>query len=267
MKNMSFQGRWVLVTGASSGLGAEIARQLAVEHGARLILVARREERIEALAQELRQRHGTEVLTIAADLSLPAEAERITQLILSQTRLYAAILNAGSTHFGHHDEIEWDELERMLQLNVIGTTRLVHLLLPELERNSEHGGILLVASMAGLVPVAYQSAYSGTKSFLVNYGCSLHHEMRTRGVTVSTFAPGGIATEMTQGRRFNDLRGWLMPVEPCAKAALSGFKKRKYLIFPGVVMRIGAVVTRLLPQSLVVGLVASQYRKSLSRHG
>jgi len=266
MKNMNLSGKWVLVTGASSGLGAEMARQLAALHGARLILVARRQERLETLAQELRLRHGTEVLTLTADLSDLAEVERVVTAAQAHCTLYAAILNAGATHFGHHDELSWEGFSRMLQLNVQSTARFLHLLLPLLEQSREQGGILVVASLAGLTPVAYQSAYSGTKGFLVNYACSLHHEMRTRGVSITTFAPGGIATEMTEGERFNDLRAWLVPVGPCARIALEGLRKRKYLVVPGLIYRWGSVVTRLLPQSFVVGQVAAQYRRSLSKH-
>lgn len=266
MKSMNFRGRWVLVTGASSGLGAEMSRQLAADHGAHLILVARREDRIAALARELREQHGTEVVVIAADLSQLTEVDRVVQQITSHCQLYAAILNAGATHFGHHDELSWEQFDRMLNLNVKGTVRFAHLLLPILEQAGQGGGLLLVASLAGLTPVSYQSAYSGTKAFLVNFGCSLHHEMRSRGVTVSTFAPGGIATEMTQGARFNDLRSWLVPVGPCARSALSGFIKRSYVTVPGIIYRLSVIVTRLLPQSMVVAIVARQYRRSLVKN-
>ncbi len=266
MKKMNFNGRWVLVTGASSGLGHEMALQLAAEHNAKLILVARRSERIKALAEQLRKKHGTEVETIAADLSDLAEVDRVVDQIQGKHELYAAILNAGRTHFGHHDELSWEEMQGLIQLNVNSTVRFVHRLLPLFEKAGTQGGLLLIASLAGLTPVSYQSAYSGTKAFLVNYGCSLHHEMHTRGVTVTTFAPGGIATEMTQGERFNDLRSWLVPVEPCARSAIQGFKRRRYLVVPGLIYRVGAVLTRLLPQSFVVGRVAAQYRKSLAKN-
>lgn len=266
MKTMNFHGKWVLVTGASSGLGAEIARQLGGEHGAKLVLVARRGDRIDQLAQELRLRHGTEVLTFAADLSDLTQIDRVFEKVRAQCTLYAAVLNAGATHFGHHDELGWDGFQRMLQLNVLGTARFLHLLLPYLEAAGQSGGILVVASLAGLTPVAYQSAYSGTKGFLVNYTCSLHHEMRPRGVSVTTFAPGGIATEMTQGVRFNDLRQWLVPVEPCARTAIQGLRKRKYLVIPGFIYRWGSLATRFFPQSFVVGQVATQYRRSLAKN-
>src|SRR5690349_15506302 len=93
MKSMNLSGKWVLVTGASSGLGAEMARQLATLYGARLILVARRKDRLEALAQELRLGHGTEVLTLAADLSDTSEVDRVVSEVQKHCSLYAAILN------------------------------------------------------------------------------------------------------------------------------------------------------------------------------
>lgn len=266
MKKMDFTSRWVLVTGASSGLGAEMAEQLAAKHGAHLILVARREDRLQELARRIQEQHSVQIKVIAADLGHPGEAARVFEEATRDVPVYAAILNAGTTHFGHHDELEWEAFEQMLQLNVMSTSRLLTSFLPYLEKRQEHGGVLVVASLAGLNPVAYQSAYSGTKAFLVNFACSLHHEMKTRGVTVSTFAPGGIATEMTVGERFNDLRGWLVPVGPCANAAIQGFKQRRYLTIPGFVYRWGSAITRLVPQNFLVGQVAGKYRHSLKKN-
>lgn len=264
MKPMNFKGRWVLVTGASSGLGAEMARQLAREHGANLVLVARRQERLAELQKELGSLVRVE--TIVADLSDETAAERVVSEAESHGPLYAAVLNAGATHFGHHDELSWEQFKKMLDLNVVGTVALTTRLIPLLEKRRENGGLLLIASLAGLTPVSYQAAYSGTKGFLVNYGCSLHHEMRPRGVTVTVFAPGGIATEMTAGERFNDLRNWLVPVGPCAREAIFGLKRRRYLVIPGIVYGWGARLTRFVPQSLLVGRVAAQYRNSLLKN-
>jgi hypothetical protein len=126
---------------------------------------------------------------------------------------------------------------------------------------------MLVSSMAGLAPTPYQSAYSATKAYLINYGCSLHHEMAPRGVSVTTFAPGGIITDMTAGERFNSLRGWLMPVDVCARAAIKALTRREYLSVPGFVYRVGSVLTRLLPQRFFAAKVAAQYRKSLLDSG
>jgi hypothetical protein len=263
MKAMELKGRWVLVTGASSGLGREMARVLAKEHRANVVLVARRAEKLEELAQELRAQHQVEVRSIAADLSREDEAERLFRAATAEVDLHAAVLNAGVTHFGHHDELSWDAFKQMMALNIITTTRLTTLLLPYLERRGENGAVMLVSSMAGLAPTPYQSAYSATKAFLVNYGCSLHHEMAPRGVSVTTFAPGGIITDMTAGERFNSLRGWLMPVDVCARSAVKALQRREYLAVPGFVYRVGSVLTRLLPQRFFTGRVAAQYRRSL----
>src|SRR5690606_29605467 len=103
MKRMDFTSRWVLVTGASSGLGAEMAEQLAAKHGAHLILVARREDRLQELARRIQEQHGVQTKVIAADLGQPGEAARVFEEATRDTPVYAAILNAGTTHFGHHD--------------------------------------------------------------------------------------------------------------------------------------------------------------------
>lgn len=267
MKAMDFKGRWVMVTGASSGLGAEMARVLAREHQANLVLVARRADKLEALAGELRGKHQVEVRAVSADLSREEEADRLFQEVTAAVPLYAAALNAGVTHFGHHDELSWDAFKQMLALNIVSTTRLTTLLLPYLERRAELGGLLLVSSMTGLYPTPYQTAYSATKGYLVNYGCGLHHEMASRGVSVTTFAPGGIVTEMTAGERFNSLRGWLMPVDVCAKAAVKALRRREYLAVPGFMYGVGAVLTRFLPQRFFTSRLAAEYRKSLAANG
>jgi short-subunit dehydrogenase len=266
LQKMNFRRRRVLVTGASSGLGAEIARQLAGEHGADLVLVARRADRLEELSAELVRAHGVDVQCITADLAQPGEAVRVFQEA-SAKGLYAAVLSAGVTHFGHYDEQSWEALSSMLALNVESTVRLTTLLLPHLEQRGEGGGLLLVASLSGLTPAAYQAAYSGTKGFLVKYGWALHHELAPRGVTVSVFAPGGVATEMTAGPRFDSLRFWLLPAPFAARAALVGFTRRRHLIVPGIIYDWGrTLVLKILPENFLVGRVAAQYRRSLEKN-
>ena len=266
MKPLELDKRWVLVTGASSGLGREMARVLARDYKANLVIVARRQERLVLLASELEKNHGVIVRVITADLSRDGEADRVFTEATSEYGLIGAILNAGVTHFGNWDELSWEDFQQMHALNVTSVVRMTTLLLPYLEKRGEGGALLLVSSMAGLMPVPYQTAYSATKGFLVNFGCGLHHEMLPRGVSVSTFVPGGIRTEMTDGERFNDLRGWLMPVERCAIEAVRAFRERAYLHSPGMMYRLGSVVSRLLPQKFFIARVADQYRRSLERN-
>jgi short-subunit dehydrogenase len=266
MKPLDLTSRWILVTGASSGLGREIARVLARDYGANLVLVARRKDRLEQLAGEIEAAHGVSARVVAADLSELEQVERVFEETTAEVPLAGAVLNAGITHFGNWDELSWEGYQQMQAVNVTSIVRLTTLLLPYLERRREAGGLMLVASMAGLVPTPYQTAYSATKAFLVHYGCGLYHEMLPRGVSVTTFVPGGIQTEMTDGERFNDLRAWLMPAERCAREAVRAFRERAYLHSPGLVYRWGSVVTRLLPQRFFIGRVAEQYRKSLERN-
>jgi short-subunit dehydrogenase len=266
MKPLDLTGRWILVTGASSGLGRELARVLARDYGANLLVVARRRDRLDELANELETKHGVSVRALTADLGEIAQVDRVFAEATRDTPLYGAILNAGITHFGNWDDLAWAEYERMHALNVTSVVRMTTQLLPYLEQRRESGALMLVSSMAGLVPTPYQTAYSATKAFLVHYGCGLYHEMLPRGVSVTTFVPGGIRTEMTDGAVFNDLRSWLMPAERCAREAIRAFRDRQYLYSPGFVYRWGSAVTRLLPQRFFIGRVADQYRRSLERH-
>lgn len=266
---MDFRSRWVFVTGASSGLGLEMARVLARDHGANLILVARRRDRLEKLREELNSAHGVEVDVIVADLSKAEDVDRAFREATARHPIYGVVLNAGVTHFGEYDELSWDDFRAMLETNVVSVVRLSTLFLPYLEQKNQGGGLMLVSSMAGLVPVPYQTAYSGTKAFIINYGCGLWHETHDKNVSVTTFVPGGIQTEMTSTDRFKALGGWLMPADRCASAAIQAFRQRRYLHVPGFVYRAGTVAMKLLPQQLLTGRVAATYRKALesSRSG
>jgi short-subunit dehydrogenase len=251
MKKMDFRSRWVLVTGASSGLGWEMARQFALEHGANVIAVARRAPRLEELKRELESRARVKVETITADLAKLEDVDRVFRQAVAQGPLYAAVLNAGVTHFGEYHELSWSDFQTMLATNVTGVVRLTTLILPHLEQRAEGGGLMIVSSLAGLQPVPYQTAYSATKAFLVAFGCGLWHETQGHNVSVTTFIPGGIKTEMTSTDRFGPLTGWLMAVEPCAREGIQAFAKRRYLHVPGAFMRVGSAFLDLLPSAAV----------------
>lgn len=265
---MDFASRWVMVTGASSGLGLELARQLARDHRANVILVARRADRLASLKDELEKQHGVQVQTIVGDLSRESDVERVFTEATSAHDVYGVILNAGITHFGEHLELSWLELKKMLDTNVNAVAQLTHAFLPYLLEKNQAGGIMLVASMAGITPVPYQSAYSGTKAFLVGFGHGLWHEFRHTNVSVTTFVPGGIATEMleTSGTALHFGTGgfFIQAAAACARSALVAFKSRKHTHFPGFVNQASVLVSRLLPRSFLVGQVAAEYRKALA---
>jgi short-subunit dehydrogenase len=263
MKSMDFRGKWVLVTGASSGLGKAMANVLAREHGANIIPIARRKERLDALKHELETDARVEVDPIAADLSKLDQIDQALAHATKNRQLYAAVLNAGVTHFGSYHELAWNQFEEMLHTNVSSIVRMTTALVPYLEQNAPGGGIMLVSSMAGITPIPYQSAYSGTKAFVINFGCSISHEIHKKDLSITIYAPGGIATEMTAGERFHALRRWLMPADAAAREGIEAFRRRKYLHVPGATNKLGAVLWRLLPQRMMTSQVAASYRRAL----
>jgi short-subunit dehydrogenase len=267
MKSMDFRGKWVMVTGASSGLGRSMADVLAREHGANIVPVARRQERLLDLKRELETRAGVKVEPVAADLSKLEDIDRALEHATAGRQLYAAVLNAGVTHFGGYDELTWSQFEAMLNTNVTSIVRMTTALVPHLEKGALGGGIMLVSSMAGITPLPYQAAYSGTKAFVIHFGCAMSHELYDKNVSITIYAPGGIATEMTAGERFNSLRRWLMPVEAAAREGVDAFRRRKYLHVPGATNKLGTVLFRLLPQRMVTGQVAASYRRALALAG
>lgn len=269
MPRMDLEGRWALVTGASSGLGREIARDLAFKRGANVTLVARRADRLEALREEI-EKQGRKSQVVVADLSKLDDVDRVFSESTADKDMYAVVLNAGLTHFGHHWDLPWEQFEAMLHTNVTSTVRLVSKFVPYLIEQEQGGGVMLVTSMTGLVPTPYQTAYSSTKAFLTTFGQGIHHELKGEKVSMTTFAPGGIVTEMTESNGLNDHFGdtmQMMPADECARQAVEAMVARRYLQVPGRFNRLQLLLPRLLPRKLVSGVVAQTYEKVLPPRG
>jgi short-subunit dehydrogenase len=246
-----------------------MARELAKRYRANLVITARRKERLAALKLEL-EGHGVQVQVVEADMAQLADVDRLFEDATANKQLCAAILNAGVTHFGEWDELDWEGFVQMQMVNNTSVARLTTRLLPYFERQfaeqgAQAGGLMLVASMAGLMPLPYQSMYSATKAFLVNMGASLHHEMWPRNVSVTTFVPGGIKTEMNTSKRFDALRAWLMPAEECAAAAVKALRERKYMHTPGLMYAWGGQLSKFLPQRFYISQLGQQYKRSLDK--
>ena len=267
MSKLQFKNKWVLVTGASSGLGEEMARQLAYQHQANLILLARRREKLENLKSELEKGANVQVKVIVADLSNLTDVDRAIDEILKDGQLYGAILNAGVTYFGRHAELAWEQFQIMLQTNVVSVVRFTNRLVDHFEKSGNEGGVLIVSSMAALFPVAYQSAYSGTKSFILSFATALSHELKNPRFSLSVYAPGGIVSEMTSGDNFHDLQGWLMPVKEAAQEGIYAFQHRKLTYVPGLLNRVGGFFMKLLPEKLIIGQMSKVYEKALVKAG
>lgn len=251
------------MTGASSGLGYELALQLALRYGSNLILVARREDRLLELKERLRSESPVKVITLKADLSCMKDVEQVIGTALAQDGLYGAILNAGITYFGEQTEMDWARCETIMATNIGGTVRIAHEMAKHFEAENKEGGLMVISSMAALLPTPYQAVYSGTKAFMLNFIQALSHEMKNKDFSFTVFLPGGMTTEMTDNDRFSPLKRWMMPVEEAATKALEAFQKRKKVYIPGATNRLGAYASGILPKSIIIKGMAKTYLKAL----
>ncbi|MFY9253013.1 MAG: SDR family oxidoreductase [Fuerstiella sp.] len=230
----SFNDRWALVTGASSGIGAEFAARLA-GRGMHLILAARRTEQMNALAQDLLTKHGTNCHIVTIDLAAP-DAGRLLMDEIDRLGVNVELLvnNAGIGLIGAIENATPEEVQRMLNLNILTLTDLTYRILPGmLERG--HGAIINVSSVAAFQPVAFMGAYSASKSYVLHFSEALWAEARSRGVTVLGLCPGVTTTEFFERA---GAPGWLdkhssQTTFKVVKTALSALEKRRQYVIPG----------------------------------
>lgn len=225
---------WALITGASSGLGAEFARQLAAR-GMHLVLTARRQELMEELALELHTKHGTRCEIIVADLSDPTQPAQILQQIEAKgITIELLINNAGFGIVGEVTQSDVGRILELIRLNVSALTELTYRLLPGMIERG-HGAILNMSSLSAFQPVAYMGVYAASKAFVLHLSESLHCELKDRGITVTALCPGVTRTN------FFDVAGapgWLqkhssLSVETVVRVGLKALSKRKQYVVPG----------------------------------
>ncbi len=197
MPNNILRGKTALVTGASSGLGVDFARQLA-ELGCHLILVARREEKLHEVAQAVTQQYGVEVTVLALDLGIDDAAQHLYDQIKAQGKVVDVLINnAGFGLSGEFISLPWAREKAMLELDMITVVHLTKLFVQDmLARN--FGYILQIASNAGYQPVPSFATYSAAKSFVLNFGEALSYELRKTNVHCTVLSPGVTATEFFQ---------------------------------------------------------------------
>lgn len=245
--------RWALVTGASSGIGAEFARLLAAR-GMHLILTARREDLLNSLAEELDTRHGTRCEVIVADLAVEGERRRLFDEVKTRgIEVELLVNNAGFGFVGTVDDTDPDRMLKMIQLNISALTELTYLFMPQmLER--EHGGIINVASVAAFQPVAYMPVYSATKAFVLHFSEALWAECRDRGVTIQGLCPGTTATDFFD---VAGVSGWLKKQRSHSAAyvvrkSLKALDKGRQYVVPGFGNLVLSLSVRLARRKMVV---------------
>jgi short-subunit dehydrogenase len=256
-RKLDFAGRWVLVTGASSGLGEQLAHQLA-RRGAKLVLTARRRGRLDAVAREIASSYGVEVTCEALDLSERDAHDELFDRATRQRDIYAVILNAAHYWYGGFDHMPHDEIDYLVRVNLHTPIGLIRRFLPHLDHNGS-GGILVIASVGGLIPSPGQSLYSATKAMLVSFIQNLHYERGTQSpVVLSVSSPGGMLTDMmatspvlAQLRRIPMLPRTMMTPEDVARQSLAAFERGKPSVVPGAHNRLLVQLSRWFPRNLV----------------
>jgi uncharacterized protein len=248
------QTRTALITGASAGLGAEFATQLAAR-GHNLILVARSADRLHLLANHLRTTHGVRVEVIVQDLTTPDATARIsTNLTTAGLTVDLLINNAGFGTAGRFEQIPDGRDQEQLMLNVVALVALTRTLVPGMLARG-HGSIINVASTAGFQPSPYFATYSAGKTFVLNFSLALRSEYRGRGIRVLALCPGPTQTSFfdTAGERAA-LGGKKMPAPTVVHAALAALDRDRAYVVPGLANSLNAHLTPRRPRRLVTAI-------------
>jgi short-subunit dehydrogenase len=258
-----------LITGASAGLGEEYARQLA-PRVMRLVLVARREDRLEKLAAAIRAEFpDTAVTVIAADLAEPAERLRLAD-VLRACGLVPDLLvnNAGLGDYGEFATADWSRLEAMLRVNVEALTHLTHLMVPGMRRNGG-GAVVNLSSLASLMPIPDFAVYAATKAYVTSFSEALRIELREHGIRVLAVCPGPVRTEFGKVARRNENhpgipgRAWFyVPREQVVAESLAALDRDRARVFPALKTAAAALVISAMPLVLLRLVMARRPRKA-----
>ena len=257
-----------LVTGASDGIGLEFSDILAAR-GYDLVLVARREDKLNEVSAKLSEKYGVNCTVMAADLSVPQAAQTLFQRTCEQNlQIDFLVNNAGLLHNGVFTELSLAEQERMITVNVLALTSLSHLYANDMATRKK-GYILNLASLAAWMAIPNQNVYAATKAYVLSFTQALADEMKAanNGVVVSALCPGYTATKMMdnpdQGAKLRIAPNMMMSAKDVAEAGIKGCLAGKSAVVPGVANKMTAAITRLFSKTLLTKLVGSFYRNNM----
>jgi uncharacterized protein len=245
---------YIIITGASQGIGACFARALALR-GKNLVLVARSRNKLEALACSLREQHGVRVEVLVKDLGLAPSAAEVAAHC-GELRIDGLINNAG---FGLGEQFVREPLDRviaMLNLNVVALTTLTHLLIPRLRQS--RGAIINLASTAAFQPVPYMAAYAASKAYVLHWSEALHVELHAEGIYVLTLCPGATTTGFFDAANIDStrLRFPVQPPEAVVRTALRAWDFRRARAISGWKNQF-LVLGRFAPRGLLLRMSAA----------
>jgi hypothetical protein len=256
----TWRGKWALITGASAGIGWELARLLAA-HGAHLVLSARRKDRLEQLADELAGEHGARVEICVADLGQPAAPDEIFAFTEEKGICVGLLVNnAGFGAYGEFHKIPLARQLEMIQVNISAVVHLTHLYLPQMIAR-RRGDILIVASTAAFQAVPYISAYAATKAFDLLFAEGLAEEMRPYGIRVCALCPGSTRTEFHQvAGQPERLVRVVESADKVARVGLTALARGKSYVISGALNYVSIHSQRLAARRLVTRAAAGMFR-------
>lgn len=258
-------GGTALVTGASSGIGAEIARALAARgHG--VTLTARREERLLELASELTDRHGVRAGVVAADIGEAEGRERLAaDLQRLELEVDVLVNNAGFGHTGDFVDAERERQVAMVALNCEAVVDLTARFVPAMVANGA-GAVVNIASTAAFQPLAGTATYAATKAFVLSFSEAVHSELKGTGVTVTAVCPGPVRTEFAEQAGIAGAEErtpgliW-MSAEDLAEQAVEAAEKGKRAVVPGILNHAGSLLGRHSPRRFSLPLSRRLWRQ------
>ena len=247
-----------LITGASAGIGLELARVFARE-GHDLVLVARNEAKLRQLADELTEKFKVSVRVLVKDLGLPRAPDEIfMELQGAGLRVDVLVNNAGFGSYGFFSETDLDHELQMIQLNITALTHLTKLFLKEMLKRGE-GKILNVASTAAFQPGPLMAAYYASKSYVLSFSEALAEEVRGTGITVTCLCPGPTTSEFQGraniGKDILLMKGRMMSAQSVAEIGFRGLMKGKRVVIAGTTNRLLVLGTKLAPRALVTRII------------
>ena len=258
---------YALVTGASRGIGRAIALQLA-QRGYDLLLVARSEDQLTALAQEISAKHQQQAQVLALDLAAPDAAETVAAWATKQTTHLAVLVNnAGYGLWGRFEQLSLAKQQNMLQLNMSLPVALTHALLPALHQ-APKAYILNVASTAAYQAVPSLTLYAASKAFLLSFSRGLRYELKSSNISVACLSPGATTTSFADragmGAELQATANKVsMTAEAVAAIAVAGLLAGEAEIIPGMLNKVSAGLTSIVPKGLVEKIAAGIYEKYL----
>jgi uncharacterized protein len=253
-------GNWALVTGATSGIGAELTSQIAAK-GINIILVARKEKELEEHSTLLRNRYNIETKYIAADLATAEGIEKIKQV---KEEIGLLVIAAGIEVNGAFESTPLEKELQVIQVNIVATLQLTHHFSKAMI-DRKKGGILLIASLSGHMPNPYFSNYAGSKAYVLNLGASLYGELKPKGVDVSVLSPGLTNTPMVADNGVDWSKTPMKAMDPSivAEVGLNGLGKRM-LSVPGGMNKMMAWMAKHLPLEMQAKMNEKMIRKAIN---